>query len=193
MEIKYHAMRQDLRKPLLGILTGMFTGALIGYLWGWIGGWSIVDPNRDIWALAAGVLAVAGVLLGMLAWMRKYAVLFLCATFGLYVGWIARTLLFGDTPGGPGILLMLVAAFLGAAVALRLEGKNSPAVTFILLVALYAGFFGGFLLDVMVLDRILHAGFVHSIPGQAPAILLCGVLGGWFAALWKKNSAPASG
>jgi hypothetical protein len=186
-------MRKDLRKPLLGVLAGICTGALIGYLWGWIWGWSLVDPNRDIWALAAGGLATAGALLGMLAWMRKRAALFLCATFGLYIGWVLRTLLFGDIPGGPGILLMLVTAALGAGIALRWGRQDAPAAGVILLAALYAAFFGGYLLDVMVLDRVLHAGFVHSIPGLAPAVLVCGALGGLLAGRWKTKSGSSSG
>jgi len=45
--------------------------------------------------------------------------------------------------------------------------------------ALYIGFFGGFVIDVILLDVVLKLVRTHSILGQAPAVLACGVIGGW--------------
>jgi hypothetical protein len=168
-------------RNLSAVLAGMFTGALIGYLWGWIWGWSLFDPNLDLWALLAGSLAILGMMLGAIHGVRKKAGFLILTTIGLYLGWIARTLVFGDVPGGPGILLLAGSAFLGAA-ASRLSRLRQTTTPAILMAALYAGFFGGFLVDFILLRALFHPSPFQTIPGQAPAILLCGVIGGWIAA-----------
>ena len=167
-------MKNTLRNKLFGI----FTGALLGYMWGWIWGWSLFDPNSDIWALAAGLCAVLGLLLGLTPYFWRYANIFLTATLGLYLSWIARTLIFGDVPGGWGIALMAAGAIIGAWLGLRLNRQAKKTTTPVLLGVLYAGFFGGFLIDVVLLDIILGMVQTHSILSQAPAVVACGVMGG---------------
>jgi len=171
----------------------MLTGALIGYLWGWIWGLSLFDPNLDLWALLAGSLAILGLASGAIRGIRQKATLIIPATMGLYLGWIARTLVFGDVPGGPGVLLLAGCAILGAGVS-RLSWLRQTTTPAILTAALYAAFFGGFLMDFILLNVLSHQGSFQTIPGQAPAILICGVIGGWIAArLAGKSLSPTIG
>ncbi len=163
---------------IYGKLFGIFTGALLGYMWGWIWGWSLFDPNSDLWALAAGICAVLGLLLGLIPYFWRYANIFLTATLGLYLGWIARTLIFGDVPGGWGIVLMGAGVIIGILLGVRLNRQMKETLTPVLLGVLYAGFFGGFLIDVVLLDIILDVVQTHSILSQAPVVLICGVIGG---------------
>lgn len=165
-------------------LFRMFTAALLGYLWGWIWGWSLFDPNTDIWALAAALGAVAALALGNLSSIRQYDTLLLSMTFGLYLGWIARTYLFGDIPGGWGILLMTGGVVLGGVIGMRLHHKADPAILPGLVGALYIGFFGGFLIDAIILDKMLGWMPVHTILNQAPATIICGAVGGIGVARW---------
>jgi hypothetical protein len=165
-------------------LFALFTGALLGYFWGWIWGWSLFDPNSDLWALLAAVGALLGLVAGitLLVWRNRGALA--SASIGLYLGWILRTLLFGDIPGGWGLLLLCLGAVAGWIAGARLcrpaEAKQNTITA--LIVALYAGFFGGFLVDVVLLDLLLGVVKSHSILSQAPAVLGCGVLGGIVAA-----------
>jgi len=163
----------------------MFTGALLGYIWGWIWGWSLFDPNSDLWALGAGLGAIMGLLAGILFRKENLDAMILCATCGLFIGWIVRTLLFGDLPGGWGIFIMIGGAVLGIITGQRAAASS---LAFILLGSLYAGFFGGFLVDVIILDNLL--GWVHaqSLISQALVVLICGIAGGIGAALLPVHS-----
>jgi len=163
-------------RAFLSRLLLIFTAALSGYIWGWIWGWSLFDPNRDVWALAAAALGLVGLVAGLLGLFQKYAVAWLGATGGLFLGWYARTLIFGDHPGGWGLLLLLAGAVGAGWLARRLAWKLP-----VLLAALYCGFFGGFLIDVVLLDRVLGLVRVHSIQGQAPWVIAGACLGGWRA------------
>ncbi len=159
-------------------LLGIFTGALLGYIWGWIWGWSAVDPNLDLWAVAAAFGALVGLGVGFSGVFWQIAGVWISATFGLYLGWILRTLIFGDQPGGFGMLVILAGTVVGAYLAIRSDWVENPRVVKILLVALYAGFFGGFLFS-MLLPLL---GLPRSIVTQAPAVVVCGGLGGLLAA-----------
>jgi hypothetical protein len=165
-------------------LLGILTGALLGYVWGWIWGWSVVDPNLDLWALAAAFGALVGLGVGLSSAFWQLAGVWLSATVGLYLGWIARTLIFGDVPGGPGMLLILAGAGAGGYLAVRAGWTDSPRATKILLAALYTGFIGGFLVSILLLPALLGTARPQTILSQAPAVLACGVLGAALAA-WR--------
>jgi hypothetical protein len=173
-------------KGLVRRLLGMFTGALAGYMWGWIWGWSLFDPNSDIWALAAGAFALLGLLLGAISTLWRYGGLLLSVTCGLYLSWIGRTLLFGDVPGGIGALFMLGGVAISNAIGIRLS--RHTATLPVLLGALYIGFFGGFIIDVVLIDKVLKLAQTHSIVSQAPAVLVCGIVGGIATARWSSRS-----
>jgi hypothetical protein len=168
----------DLRKRLFG---GLST-ALIGYMWGWIWGWSLFDPNLDLWALIAALGALLGLVAGLLGLFWRRSADLLCATLGLYLGWVLRTWIFGDKPGGWGLLLMAMMVLGGVwlARAYKLQQKQSTII--ILLSVLFIGFFGGFIIDVLLLGLVYGANRPHTILTQAPWVIACGVLGGWASA-----------
>lgn len=168
-------------------LFGIFTGAFLGYMWGWIWGWSLFDPNSDIWALAAGLCAMLGLLLGATPYFWRYANVFLTAILGLYLSWVARTLIFGDVPDGWGSVLMAAGVIASIVFGVRLNRQAKETLTPVLLGVLYAGFFGGFLIDVILLDVILGVVQSHSILSQAPAVLICGVIGGVGVNRWAST------
>jgi hypothetical protein len=165
---------QDLRKKLFG----GFTAALIGYMWGWIWGWSLFDPNLDLWALLAAIGTVVGLVAGLLGLFWRKSAMLLCATLGLYLGWVLRTWIFGDKPGGRGIMLMALAVLCGVwmAWAYRLQQQQSSVA--ILLSVLFIGFFGGFTIDVLMPRLVNGAARPHTILTQAPWVIACGALGG---------------
>ncbi len=163
-------------------LSSILTGALLGYVWGWIWGWSLFDPNSDIWALLAGVGALIGLLIGATPYLWRYGTLLICATFGLYLGWIGRTIVWGDIPGGLGMAVMIDGVLIGGAIGLRLKRHSQNFILSILWGALYIGFVGGLLIDVVLLDKVLGLVKTHSILSQAPIVLACGVIGGMIVA-----------
>ncbi len=163
-------------------LFGIFSGALVGYMWGWIWGWSLFDPNSDMWALLAAVLGLAGLAAGMLPFFWRRAGSLFGATLGLYLGWTLRTLVFRDVPGGPGVIMMLAGVLSGGWIGARKAFVDGSQGLHILVGALYIGFFGGFLVDVVLLDLVLGWVKTHSILGQAPMVIACGILGGGLVA-----------
>jgi len=169
---------RDLHKKLFGGLCA----SLIGYIWGWIWGWSLFDPNLDFWALLAAIGALVGLVAGLLGQFWRRSADLLCATLGLYLGWVLRTWIFGDQPGGWGILLMAVTSFGGVWLAreTRLQQRQSSVI--ILLSVLFIGFFGGFVIDVLLLGLVYGANRPHTILTNAPCVIACGVLGGWASA-----------
>jgi hypothetical protein len=175
------------RKMLLRLFP-IFTGALLGYLWGWIWGWSLTDPNRDVWALAAGAGACAGMLLGVRRIWERAGVPVLCATVGLYLGRLLRTVCFGDVPGGWGAALMALACLAGGAAGLAPDYRSDPAVRSGLLGTLYIGFFGGFVVEVLILGMLLGLVTRHTILSQAPVVVMLGILGGALALEWAKHT-----
>lgn len=175
-------MTNNLWNKLLSILTG----ALLGYVWGWIWGWSLFDPNSDVWALSVCLGALIGLLIGATPLLGRYGTLLLCATFGLYLGWIGSTILWGDVVGGPGIVVMIVGAVVGGAIGLYLKRYPQNLILPILLGALTIGFVGGLLIDVILLDKILGVVKTHSILSQAPIVLACGLIGGIMVARQRR-------
>jgi hypothetical protein len=181
-------MNQTLGKKLFGI----FSAALIGHMFGWILGWSFFDPNSDVWALAAAICAIAGLVVGIGPWFWDHAGMFFSSALGLYLGWLFRTWLFGDVPGGIGLVFVLGGAIAGGLVGSRPAFQKDGAPLRVLICVLYIGFFGGFLIDMILLDKAWKLVRTHSILGQAPAVIVSGVVGGWLGArLWRQDTQPA--
>jgi hypothetical protein len=172
-------------------LFGGFAAALIGYMWGWIWGWSLFDPNLDLWAVLAGVLALAGLALGLLGLFWRWSATALSAMLGLYLGWVLRTWLFGDKPGGWGILVMILVIGIAVWLALKYRLQERPTATITLLSVLFIGFFGGFL--IYVLFGKLFPGYPgpNTILRQAPWVIGCGLLGWLVAAVRFRRMAQA--
>ena len=182
-------MNQALGKKLFGI----FSAALIGYMFGWILGWSFFDPNSDVWALAAAVCAIAGLIVGIGPFFWNHAGVFFGSAIGLYLGWLLRTLLFGDVPGGIGLAFVLGGAIAGGLVGSRSAFQKDGTGLRVLICVLYIGFFGGFLIDVVLLDVALKLFPTHTILNQAPAVIASGIAGGWLAArLWRQGAQSTS-
>jgi hypothetical protein len=179
-------MTGNLRRKLFSL----FTGALLGYFWGWILGWSLFDPNSDLWALLAGMGAIVGLVIGATPFVWRFMGELALASIGLYLSWIMRTLLFGDHPGGWGVLVLILGSVVSWIAGARLSHPNSAKQKIIpgLVGGLYAGFFGGFLIDVILLDEILGLVHSHSILSQAPAVMVCGITGGVMVARWRSRA-----
>lgn len=113
-------------------------------MWGWIWGWSLFDPESDLWALLAAVGVMIGLVFGARLFFRSKAGFWFGATVGLYLGWVVRTIIFSDVPGGLGILIMIGSIILGGILGsapLFHEGK--PAYRG-LISGVYIGFFWWF-------------------------------------------------
>jgi hypothetical protein len=173
----------DLRKKLLG----GFCAALIGYMWGWIWGWTLFDPNLDLWALLAAIGALAGLAAGLVGLFWRRSAELLCGMMGLYLGWVLRTWIFGDRPGGWGIVLMALTVLCGVWIAREYQLQQQQASIIVLLNVLFIGFFGGFVIDVLLLGLVYGANRSHTILTQAPWVVACGVLGGIVSARRAKQ------
>jgi hypothetical protein len=79
---------------------------------------------------------------------------------------------------------MVGGVFLSGAIGLRLSRRADPSLLPGLAGVLHIGFFGGFVIDVIVLDKVLGWVQTHSILNQAPAVIVCGVVGGVGLARW---------
>lgn len=167
-------------KRLLGVLSG----ALVGYMFGWIWGWSLLDPNTDVWALTALVGAIGGSVVAVALGSRFWgsAGILLGSAIGLYVGWVVRTLLFGDVPGGWGLVLMLGGAIAGGVLGARPLFREEGVPLAALMGALVIGFFGGFLLDFVLLVPLLGLGEESMILWRAPGVIISGVIGAFIGA-----------
>lgn len=167
-----------MRNPILRRLLELFTACLVGYIWGWIIGWSSFDPNLDLWALFAALGALIGLVLGLLGVFRRFGAVPVGSTLGLFSGFWLRAVIFGDRPGLPGLFLALFLAFLAGWLFASPRMKRERDWMPVLAAALYAGFFGGLVIDLLVLDRLLGQVAQHSILTQGIWVMLCGLAGG---------------
>jgi len=164
-------------KGLRGRISGILVGSLCGYIIGWALGWSLFDPNLDLWALGAMVGALLGLIMGVLPGFWKWGGVLLCSTFCLYIGWVLRTLIFGDFPGGVGALLILGGVIIGAIIGRqRMFQEDGPALRALTL-GLVVGFFGGFLIDWIVMRNLGILSEEPPIIIHAPAVTFSGLVG----------------
>jgi len=158
---------------VMTIITGGFSGLIVGWIWG-----HAFADDPSTWAFAAGICTVAGLIAGFNTSIREQAGSYLGAVAGLYLGWVIKTLLFGDQPGGWGTLIMVMGMMGGADRGAEAASRNPRLTEAVLLNMVYAGFLGGFFIDFVILDAFLGWRTDHSILAQAPILLTAGVLGG---------------
>ncbi|HEX9795991.1 MAG TPA: hypothetical protein VGA52_03280 [Anaerolineales bacterium] len=156
------------------LLAG-FTGAVIGYIHGWIWGWSLFDPDSDLWALAAAVLAVFGLAHGLTRHFRLVARPLIAATISLYLAWVAGTWLWGDHPSVVRSLTLVGGTLVGGALGRR--RSNADGLPIPLLSALHGGLFGGALIQVFVMGRMFGLVEINTVTNYAPAVMAGGILG----------------
>ncbi|MCZ7543089.1 MAG: hypothetical protein M5R40_05900 [Anaerolineae bacterium] len=112
------------------IVVGMFSWMLGGYFAGLTIGFMVFDPDLDVWALLGAVLAIAGLLLGILPAFRRRAALVLTSVAGYFAGMFVGLLLFSDVIHGGMIealqnpasaVLTLAGAVIGLIAGIRFE------------------------------------------------------------------------
>ncbi len=127
----------------------MFTGMLTGYLTGMVVGFTVFDPEWDVWALLGLVLALVGLVAGLLPVVRRNRSVILGAIIGFYLGWLLNFLVFGDVDengmdlfqnGIGGFLCTVFGLMLGAWLGSR---YRSQAAGYALFAAAFGGFTGG--------------------------------------------------
>jgi hypothetical protein len=169
-------------KQMLKRLLSIFSGALVGYIFGWILGWSSFDPNSDVWALAAFIGTGAGLVVGLSSTFWRNAGIFFGSTIGLYLGWLLRTLLFGDVPGGFGLLFVVSGATAGGVFGARPAFREAGVSLYALAGVLLIGFFGGFLVNAILINVIRRLQQGSLILWLAPGVIMSGIMGGFVGA-----------
>jgi hypothetical protein len=123
---------------------------LLGYLTGLIVGFTAFDPDTDIYALLGAVLALIGVLIGLVPFFRGRLNTAFGILIGFYLGMVIVILIWGDPQtddllefvrlGDYRILIALVIAGIGGFFASRFMPGTAhlPALAFLL-----GGFLGG--------------------------------------------------
>jgi len=184
-----------MRRSFFILAAGIVSAALAGYISGWILGWSAFDPETDLWALLAALGALAGMVYALLCgqtfWRR--AAPLLGAAAALYPGWVLRTLLFGDVPGGAGLLLVLVCGAAGGACAARTGAAQRVRLAQVLAGALGGAVFGGLLVEVLLFRLALAVTGGDMILQRAPGVLLFGVRGAGGAAAAERTRSGGQG
>jgi hypothetical protein len=157
-------------------LLSMLTWMLVGYLLGMTAGFALVDPNTDIYALAGAVLAILGLLLGLIPFFRKRTRLALGGITGFYLGAMLAILLLGAPAkddlmevalDGRKLLVALAGMLIGVALIYRFANRINSAI---IAAFLFGGFFGGLLFTVTGIAPRL------SMVGTAPYFLGCGIV-----------------
>jgi hypothetical protein len=179
---------------LRGRIFALFLGPLIGYITGWILGWNAVDPNMDVWALAAALGAFAGLGIALTRIFWRVAGSLLGMAVGLFAGWVLKAILFGDQTSGLGLLIVVAGGLFGLLTGMHPMFRRESRPLRILVTALLAGFFGGFFLNVLILRLLLGWIQSSSVLTQAPGVFGIGILAAIIASVWHPmhDNDPAS-
>ena len=162
-----------MRNRLISIFTGGLSGSIVGWIWG-----NAIVDEPDVWVFATVICMIAGLIAGFNPNIREQIGVYLGAVVGLYLGWIAKVMIFGNSPA-EWSLTILVAGMMGGAELGAKAADRSPRLTeAVLLNILYAGVLGGLFVDIILLDVIFGWRADHSVLAQAPIIVTSGALGG---------------
>jgi hypothetical protein len=159
-------------------ITGGLSGFVVGWIWG-----NAITGEPDVVVFAVFLCTIVGLVAGFNPEMRDQVGNILGAVIGLYLGWVLKVLLFGDSPGGWGVLLVFAGMSGGAELGAKAVDRRPRQAEAVLINVLYAGFLGGMFVDVVLLDAIFGWRTDHSVLTQAPVLLISGALGGLAAAL----------
>lgn len=158
----------------------IFAYAIAGYLLGLIIGFTVFDPNADVYALLGVVLAVVGLLLGLIPAFRRAAGGVFSVVVGFYIGAVISTLLSGNPQTDDllevlqrGVVLPIAIAAIGVVIGARVikPHLSLPALGFLL---------GGFLEGFVFLA--IGVASSTSIVMLSPFVIGSGVVIG--VALW---------
>ncbi len=163
-------------------LISIFTGGLSGSIVGWIWGNAIVD-EPDVWIFATFICTIAGLLAGFNPKIREQIGAYIGAVVGLYLGWIGKVMIFGNSPAEWSLTILVVGMMGGAELWARAADRRPHLTEAVLLNVLYTGVLGGIFVDVVLLDVIFGWRTDHSVLAQAPIIVPSGTLGGLAAML----------
>lgn len=166
-------------------LGGALTGALALYVAGRIATRVFMGPYGDVWALVQLVCVPAGVLIGLMRWFWRAALIPVGAAIGLYLGWQMRAILTRNDALGPAVEIMFAPAIVGAVVGGHFLRRGPPSGRAALLGAFYGGVTSHFLSTV--------AEWGASDPGpplhRAPAVAAGALAGCVIAVFIKRNRA----
>jgi len=123
---------------------------LLGYLTGLIIGFTMFDPDTDVYALLGAILALLGVIIGVIPFFSQRVNIVFGVLVGFYLGMIIAILLWGKPEtddllefikaGWNSIFTALVISIMGGYIASRLDFSHFYLPAFALLVG---GFLGG--------------------------------------------------
>ncbi|MBZ0296230.1 MAG: FUSC family protein [Anaerolineae bacterium] len=170
-------------KNMSMMVLSIFTYMLIGYLVGLITGLTVFEPNSDIYALLGIVLALIGLVLGLLPFFWRRVNTAFGVLIGYYLGMLIAILIWGNpqtdnllefTGRGEQIILALITAAVGGFLASRWMPDRSalPALALLL-----SGFLGGL---IFIMIGIAPA---NSLVGVSPFVIGSGLVAAlivWF-------------
>jgi hypothetical protein len=157
---------------------GGFVGLMAGYVLGMMIGFLLFAPDTDMWAALGGILALAGLILGLFGLFQRGIVVLEMSLVGCYLGSLLGILLFADIQKAdllellqtPGLYIAFAGAVMGGMLGTRIHGRYWEEI-------LFAGILGGFLLGYLFGVQFKLAPFPSMI-GWSPFILGGGVLTG---------------
>jgi hypothetical protein len=167
-----------MRYRLFSIITGGLSGCVVGWIWG-----NAIVDEPDVWVFASLICMIAGLLAGFNPNIREQIGAYLGAIVGLYLGWIAKVMIFGNSPAEWSLTILVVGMIGGAELGAKAADRSPRLTEAVLLNVLYAGVLGGLFVDVVLLDVIFGWRTDHSVLAQAPIIMTSGTLGGLAAIL----------
>ena len=123
-----------MRNRLISIITGGLSGSIVGWLWGH----GVVD-DPDVWILATLICTIAGFIAGFNPKIREQIGAYLGAVVGLFLGWIGKVMVFGNSPAEWSLTILVVGMIGGAELGAKAADRSPRLTEAVLLSVLYAG------------------------------------------------------
>ncbi len=164
-------------RRLVGAITGLLIGAMIGIFIGF----TLFDPDADIWALLGMILALIVGAIGLTeSFWRRVGIplgiilgIYFGALLGLALtGWAEHSMYALFRSGGLGAVMVLGGGIIGGGLGATRSFQEDGPLYGALIGFVFGAFLGSYLLGV-----VLGVG-EPSFPGQAPTVILSGLVGG---------------